>query len=125
MWKLVNGQLIHTTDDSRIKFRTNLSKSIIEHLKSVASENDTYVNYLIETGLEEILSQRIITYDKKSRPKDRVQYKTTYDRELLKNVKEFAKSNNLAANDIIEYSVNFIDIEKSKKKDYQYRIEKE
>ncbi|QHE52346.1 rRNA methyltransferase [Pontibacillus sp. HMF3514] len=125
MWKSINGQLIHTTDISRVKFRTNLSKSIIEHLKDISNDNDTYVNYLIETGLEEVLSHGIINFSKESRPKDRVQYKTTYDKELLEEVKQFAKKHNLGANDVIEYSVQFIDIEKSKKRDYQHRIEKE
>ncbi len=125
MWKSVNGQLIHTTDVSRVKFRTNLSKSIIEHLKDVANENDTHVNYLIETGLEEVLINGTINFSKESRPKDRVQYKTTYDKELLERVKQFAKKHNLGANDVIEYSIQFIDVEKSKKRDYQHRIEKE
>ena len=33
MWKVVNGKLIQTTDESRVKFRTNISKSILDQFK--------------------------------------------------------------------------------------------
>jgi hypothetical protein len=123
MWKLVNGRLIQTTDDTRVKFRTNVSKSILDQLSALAEENDTYVNYLIETGLQTVLTQGVITFNKKSRPKDRVQYKTTYDKELLEQVKEFAKNHDLFINDVIEYSVKFIDTKNIKDTSYKHRIE--
>jgi hypothetical protein len=124
MWKKsINGGLIHTVDESRIKFRTNISKSIIEQLTALALEHDTHTNYLIETGLQKVLSEGVISFDKKSRPKDRVQYKTTYDKELLENVKEFAKNHNLNINDVIEYSVKFIDLTNIKDTSYRHRIE--
>ena len=124
MWKNINGKLFHVTDHSRIKFRTNISKSILKDLKVLAENNDTFVNYLLESGLQNLLSSGEIFYNKETRPKDRVQYKTTYDKELLIKVKEFAKQHKLFINDVIEYSVNLIDIEKSKNKDYKTRIER-
>ena len=48
MWKVVNGKLIQTTDESRVKFRTNISKAILEQLQEIALEHDTHVNYLLE-----------------------------------------------------------------------------
>lgn len=123
MWKLVNGHLTQTTDTSRVKFRTNISKAILEELDTLAQTHDTHVNYLLETGLQNVLTQGVITYNKELRPKDRVQFKTTYDQELLANLKEFAKSHHLFINDVIEYSVNYIDIEKSKNSSYKHRIE--
>lgn len=123
MWRLVDGSLIHTTDVSRIKFRTNISESILESLKVMAMENNTHVNYLIESGLQTVLVQGIISFSKESRPKDRIQYKTTYDKELLESTKEFAKEHNLFINDVIEYSVGFINIENSKISSYKHRIE--
>jgi len=124
MWKVVNGKLIQTTDESRVKFRTNISKAILEQLQEIALEHDTHVNYLLETGLQRVLAQGIITYSKELRPKDRVQYKTTYDKELLQEVKEFAEQHQLFINDVIEYDVSYIDIDQSKDKDYKNRIEK-
>ena len=124
MWKLVDGKLIHTTDTSRVKFRTNISRSLLKSLKIVAKENHTHINYLLETGLKEVLTLGAITFDKKARPKDRIQYKTTYDRELLESIREFSIKNNLFINDVIEYSVRFIDEENSKKIDYKHRVEK-
>ncbi|WP_368659322.1 rRNA methyltransferase [Metabacillus halosaccharovorans] len=125
MWKLVNGKLIQTTDQTRIKFRTNISKTIIEQLNELANNHDTHPNYLIENGLQHVLSQQnVIHFDKKNRPKDRVQYKTTYDKELLEQVKEFSKANNVYINDVIEYSVNFINFNNIKNSSYKHRIEK-
>lgn len=123
MWKIVDGRLVHTTDVSRVKFRTNVSRTILESLKVIAAENDTHVNYLLETGLKSVLKQGYISFDKKTRPKDRIQYKTTYDKELLESVKVFAKSNNLFVNDVLEYCVQYIDIENSKDSKYKHRVE--
>lgn len=123
MWKLKNGRLIHTTDVSRIKFRTNISQSILESLKTIAADKNTHVNYLIESGLKTVLSDEIITFNKETRPKDRIQFKTTFDKELLDEVKEFAKNRRLFINDVIEYSVQFIEINQSKDIKYRYRVE--
>lgn len=123
MWKLVNGRLIHTTDVSRVKFRTNISHAILESLKLIAAENDTHVNYLLESGLKAVLNEGSIIFNKQTRPKDRIQYKTTYDKELLKEVKEFAKEHQLFINDVIEYSVKFIEVNQSKSLNFRYRVE--
>lgn len=123
MWRNIEGELVHVTDENRVKFRTNISKKILTELRKLAEENNTYANYLLETGLEETLTLHSITIDKKKRPKDRVQYKTTYDRELLERVRTFAVKNNIYVNDVIEYSVRFISIEDSKRQNYKHRIE--
>ncbi|MCT2536274.1 rRNA methyltransferase [Aquibacillus koreensis] len=124
MWKLVNGNLIQTTDESRVKFRTNISKAIIEHLNELAKQHYTHPNYLLESGLQQVLAQGVIDYNKKNRPKDRIQYKTTYDKELLDQVKAFAKEHSLFINDVIEYSVEHIDFNNIKKSGHKHRIEK-
>ena len=124
MWKLVNGKLIQTTDVSRTKFRTNISEAVLEALKVMATENKSHVNYLIENGLKNVLTLEAISFNKDSRPKDRIQFKTTYDSELLNSVKLFAKQQNLFINDVIEYSVQFIDNEKVKNRKHRYRVER-
>lgn len=123
MWKKVDGKLVSTTDTTRVKFRTNVSKSILDQLNTLAAENNTHVNYLIESGLQTVLSQNVITFNKELRPKDRVQYKTTYDKELLEKVKQFAKEHDLFINDVIEYSVKFIDLENVKNSEFRNRVE--
>jgi hypothetical protein len=123
MWELVNGKLIQKTDESRVKFRTNISKAILNHLETLSAEHDTHINYLLENGLQEVLNQDFITYDKKTRPKDRVQYKTTYDKVLLEKVKDFANNHGLFINDVIEYSVRFINLENIKNSSYKNRLE--
>ncbi|KYC98188.1 rRNA methyltransferase [Heyndrickxia sporothermodurans] len=123
MWKLVNGSLVQVTDTSRVKFRTNISKRLLDQLNALAEEHDTHVNYLIENGLQHVLSQGVILFNKKERPKDRIQYKTTYDKELLNCVKEFAKNHQLFINDVIEYSVKYIDTKNIKKIGHKHRVE--
>ena len=123
MWKLVSGRMIQTTDETRIKFRTNISQEILQQLEDLSDEHDTYSNYLLESGLQNVLAAGVIDYDKNSRPTDRIQYKTTYDKELLESVKEFAKDHKLFMNDVIEYSVGYIDLADIKTKDYKNRLE--
>lgn len=123
MWVLINGKLVQTTDKSRVKFRTNVSKKILDRLGNLAEENNTHVNYLIESGLKSVLSQGVIVFNKKERPEDRIQYKTTYDKELLNSVREFAEEHELFVNDVIEYSTQFINLENIKNVNYKHRIE--
>ena len=123
LWKIIDGHLIHTTDESRIKFRTNISKSILQQLDELAEKHDTHINYLLESGLKKLLIEDTINFNKKTRPKDRVQYKTTYDKELLEAVRQFATQHDLFINDVIEYSVNLIDIKEIKNRSYKHRAE--
>ena len=52
MWKKVNRFLIQTTDKSKVMFKTTISYEILEQLKDLADEQDTYINYLLETGIQ-------------------------------------------------------------------------
>lgn len=123
MWKLVNGKMVQTTDETRIKFRTNISQEILEQLEELSEEHNTYSNYLLENGLWNVLAAGVIEYDKNLRPTDRIQYKTTYDKELLESVKQLAKDHKLFINDVIEYSVGHIDMKHIKTKDHKNRLE--
>ncbi|GAJ99872.1 hypothetical protein [Geomicrobium sp. JCM 19055] len=124
MWILENGRLTQTTDTSRVKFRTNVSNSILDQLNTLATQYDTHPNYLLESGLQVVLEQEVIHFDKNNRPKDRIQYKTTYDKDLLGSVKEFAKEKKLYVSDLLEYSVQFIDFNSLKKRSNKHRVEK-
>ncbi|MBY0223953.1 rRNA methyltransferase [Sporosarcina aquimarina] len=123
MWKLVNGKMMQTTDETRVKFRTNISKEILQRLDDLSEEYNTYSNYLLENGLRNIITHDVIQYDKNLRPKDRIQYKTTYDKELLETVKQLAKEQKLFINDVIEYSVDHIDFSDLKTKEHKNRLE--
>ncbi|PIC73867.1 rRNA methyltransferase [Sporosarcina sp. P17b] len=123
MWKLVSGRIIQTTDETRIKFRTNISQEILEKLEELSERHNTHSNYLLENGLWNVLAAGVIEYDKNLRPVDRIQYKTTYDKELLESVKEFAKDHKLFINDVIEYSVGYIDFKDIKTKEHKNRLE--
>ncbi|PIC96882.1 rRNA methyltransferase [Sporosarcina sp. P26b] len=123
MWKLVSGRIIQTTDETRIKFRTNISQEILEKLEELSERHNTHSNYLLENGLWNVLAAGVIEFDKNLRPVDRIQYKTTYDKELLESVKEFAKDHKLFINDVIEYSVGYIDFKDIKTKEHKNRLE--
>lgn len=73
-------------------------------------KQNLHINLLIENGLQNLLSQELIEIEFKERPKDRIQFKTTYHKNFLDQVKDFAKNNNLKLNDVIKYSIQFIKI---------------
>lgn len=123
MWIKSGKGLVQTTDTSREGFATNISRTIIKELKVLSKEHETQVNYLIENGLEALLEQNYISFDKKFRPKDRSQFNTIYDKELLENVRNFAKKHNLYMNDVIEYSTQLINPDEAKGTNHRYRIE--
>jgi hypothetical protein len=124
MWKVTKHGLVHTTDTSRKHFRTSISKSVLESFDEIAKEKNTYVNYLIENGLENLLNQDTFVFNKDNKPKDRIQYNTTYDSEILDKVRGFAKNHKVNINDVIESSLQFIDLEKGKDVHHRYRIER-
>jgi len=125
LWKLVNGKLLQTIDSSRIKYKTRISKALLDDLKIMADKNNTYVGYLLENGFENILKENAITFDKKNRPKDRVEFRTTCDKELLERLKKFAKDHQLNLNDVIEASVAYINTNDVKQESWRYRVEYE
>jgi hypothetical protein len=123
MWKLSNGRLIQTTDDTRVRYKTRISAAMIEQLKQLAEEHDTFIGYLLESGYSNMLESGSITYNKKSRPKDRVEFRTTCDKELLQSMKAFAEQHQLNLNDCIEASIAYINLEEVKNAGFRYRVE--
>ncbi|MEI4768129.1 rRNA methyltransferase [Psychrobacillus sp. FJAT-51614] len=123
MWKLINGRLIQTIDESRSEYKTRISSELINELKIMAEQNNTHIGYLLENGFENILKEGTIIFDKKKRPKDRVEFRTTCDKEILDKLRLFAKSNSLNLNDVIEASFSFINISEVKNANWRYRIE--
>ena len=123
MWKIHNGKLIQTTDESRIWYKTRMSAEIINSLKQLAEKYDTHIGYLLENGYSNLIESGTIAYDKKNRPKDRIEFRTTCDKELLESLKEFAKQHNLNLNDVIEASVAYINYEDVKHTNWRYRVE--
>ncbi|WP_079526744.1 rRNA methyltransferase [Solibacillus isronensis] len=123
MWKIHNGKLIQTTDESRIRYKTRMSAAIINSLKQLAEKYDTHIGYLLENGYSNLIDSGSIVYDKKNRPKDRIEFRTTCDKELLDSLKEFAKDHSLNLNDVIEASVAYINYEDVKHANWRYRVE--
>lgn len=124
MWKIINHKLVQTTDESRIRYKTRISAALIEQLKEMAAEHDTHIGYLLESGFLNLLQTGMNTYNKKNRPKDRIEFRTTCDAELLAQLKNFAKSQQLNLNDVIEESVKYIQIDQVKNASWRYRVER-
>lgn len=108
-WTQKDEKLKHINSGSRIAFRTNISVRTLDCLKVIAKERKIRLNHLIEIGLKNMLAKSELSITLQTRPNDRIQYKTTYDKDLLTEVKKFAKENNLFINDVIEHSIHFID----------------
>ncbi|WP_394188029.1 LAGLIDADG family homing endonuclease [Paenisporosarcina quisquiliarum] len=113
-WRIIGNKIVHVSNSNRISFRTNVSRSILEEIKNLALKQNTKVNHLIENGLTNMLLQDELPLNQITKSMDRIQYKTTYDKELLLTLKAFAKERDLYINELIELSIHFIDIKKSR-----------
>lgn len=123
MWINVNGKLVSVTDESRVDYKTRISKAILDDLMELAEKYDTLPNYLIETGMENVLNDGIVQFDKSKRAKDRVYYKSSYNNEILRQIKQMADDHKLTYSDMIEYCCQFIEPGRAKPKNYRHRIE--
>ncbi|MEG0472367.1 MAG: rRNA methyltransferase [Solibacillus sp.] len=123
MWKVINHKLVQTTDESRTRYKTRISAALIEQLKQLAAEHNTHIGYLLENGYLNLLQNETISYNKKNRPKDRVEFRTTCDEQLLVHLKDFAKHQQLNLNDVIEESVKYIQFNQVKNASWRYRVE--
>lgn len=123
MWKLVNGKLIQTVDSTRVEYKTRISKALLDELKKIAKEHNSHVGYLLENGFENILKENYIQFDKKNRPKDRVEFRTTCNKDILEQLRLFAKEHKLNLNDVIEASIPHIDVNDVKSRRWKHRIE--
>lgn len=122
MWVNKNGRLIQTVDSSRTKFKTTISDAILTELQQLADVHKTNISFLLETGYVKLLEQNTIQFNKKSRPKDRRDFRSTCDSELLKVIKAFAKENKLNLNDVMEVAAKLVEPEQAKKDNWRYRI---
>jgi len=125
MWINKNGQLIQTVDTSRTKFKTTISDVLLSELQQQADSHNTNISFLLETGYVKLLERNTIQFDKKSRPKDRRDFRSTCDSELLDALKIFAKANKLNLNDVMEAAAKLVEPEKAKKENWRYRIERQ
>lgn len=108
-WKVVKGKIVHNNNSSKIAFRTNISENVLHKLQIIAQKHGLYMNNVLENGLKNLLILNPEKIEIAERPIDRRQFKTTYNRDLLLEIKEFAQEHNLKINDVIEYSTQFID----------------
>ncbi|WOV89019.1 LAGLIDADG family homing endonuclease [Sporosarcina oncorhynchi] len=102
-----NSKLIakFETAEGRVNFRTTINAHLLNQLKQNARYKDMHVNHLLESYIESFLNENTTTVIKTTLRKDRIHFKTTYKKELLNNVRSFAKENGLFINEVIEYSI--------------------
>lgn len=123
MWKIVDGRSIQTTDESRVELEARISAEVLASFDKIAEEHNSYRNYVIENGLINLLIHNEITFNKKNRPKDRIRYRSTYDKDLVDSLREFAKEHKLYTGDVIEYSLSYVNVEELKSRGHRFRIE--
>lgn len=121
MWVREGGKLVHVKDRSRTDFKTRISGPVLDELKDLAAKHDTFVNYLIEEGLKNLLAQQPPC--QKNKPGDRQVYKSLLDKELLEAAQVFASQRQVYVRDLIEQCVPYIDLAAIKKKQHMRRIE--
>lgn len=122
MWIKTDKGLIQSTDDSRVKFTTTVSKEVILLLRALGEENSSNASYLLETAFAAMLEDVSLSLTK-TKGVHRRSFRTTCDKDLLEKVRELAKKQNVGFNDLIEQSVEHINPEAAKKNNHRYRIE--
>lgn len=125
MWINKNGRLTQSIDKSRTKFKTTISDQLLRQLQEESAKVNSNISYLLETGYVNLLAEGHIQFNKKNRPKDRRDFRSTCDTELYEQLKVFAKANKLNLNDVIETAASYIDPIQAKKENWRYRIERE
>ena len=123
MWKLEKGKLIQRTDESRIKVQVRLDRDVLKKFEELAKENDSTVSYLIESGLEYILQNQIYRPDVHHNIRNRTEFNLSIDKRLYEKLKEMVKRTKIKRSDIIEDSIQYIQLDSIKKVDWRYRIE--
>ncbi|WP_172797495.1 LAGLIDADG family homing endonuclease [Bacillus sp. FJAT-27445] len=105
----------------RVKFRTTVSSGILAKLEEIAKQNNTYTNYLLESGMNNLMNGKDLNLIK-NKCSDRVHYKSTFDRELLDQARAFAQTYGIHMSDIIEYAAEFIDVTVAVREGRSHRI---
>lgn len=123
MWKNINGRLVHVADPSRVRFKTYISQRQLQVLEELCADADTHISYLLENGFQNLLRDESFVFLKKSRLKDKVEFRTTCDQEILEQAKALARAHKLNFTDIVQAAVDYVDISEAKCKSWRHRIE--
>ncbi|WP_053366728.1 LAGLIDADG family homing endonuclease [Bacillus sp. FJAT-27245] len=107
MLQIMNKDSLPIT--KRVKFRTTVSSGILAKLGELAKQNNTYTNYLLESGMNILMNEKDLNLIKNKRS-DRVHYKSSFDRELLDKARVFAKTYGIHMSDLIEYAAECNDV---------------
>lgn len=105
-WNVKNGKLVLISKNKRTSIKTHVSKSLVDNIRKIAKEKRTHINQLIEPILLEVLDSGIIIIDKNDKKLDRVEFRTTFDNDLVKRLKLFAKNEKLNLNRLLEYAMS-------------------
>lgn len=123
MWKYINGRLVHVVDKSRVRFKTYISKQQLQELEVLSEDKDTHISYLLENGLENLIKDENFVFNKKNRLRDKVEFRTTCNKDVLKQARDLAKEQKLNFTDIIQASVAYIKVSEVKNKSWRHRTE--
>lgn len=103
-WKIENSSIVHVSN-GRKNLKTYISKSLIDILKVESKVRNTKVNYLVEPLLFQIIESGVKVKLRNAKRNDRIEFRTTFDENLLSKMKEYGKLNNINLNTIIEYAM--------------------
>ena len=111
------------TDETRIRFKTYIAKEMLEMLNEMAENEETHVGYLIENGLKNLVADPNFVFDKSKRIKDKAEFRTTCDKDILNEAKMLAKRQKLNFTDVIQASIQYIRVNEVKSQSWRHRIE--
>ena len=124
MWKSENGNLIHTTDNSRIRFRVRINAIQLAQLKEWSQQYDTNMSYLIDDGLARMFDDESMVIEGSTRTKGNIEVGLTLDVELVEKMNRLIESNEkMKMTMIIKCCIPYIKPEQAKKDNYRYRVE--
>lgn len=111
------------TDETRVRFKTYIAKELLDALDSLAQQEETHVGYLIENGLKNLIADPDFVFDKSRRIRGKTEFRTTCDEDILRQARALAKRQNLNFTDVVQASIQYIDISEVKGRNWRHRIE--
>lgn len=104
----ISDEMIKVVDNNRTVFKTYINKNTLDELKEMAKRENTHISSILENGLESLVNDKYFTFNKSDRIRDKVEFRTTCDKEILNRAKEVAKLYKLNFTDIIQASISYI-----------------
>ena len=102
-WEIVQGKIVHINYTNKRDLKCRIDRELLSEIKLLAKNKKIFINELIEPEIVKILksTNKII---KKSK-KERIEFRTSYNEDLIKQVKQRALIDKVSFSNIVEQSM--------------------